>query len=248
MSGISTTRPNLSRAASLVQCVSCLEDKFAGQFAYTTRRCASRHPASTCISCIETWIQHSLEEGGTRVTCPQCPTELGYSAIRKFADRATFEEYEMRQLTSLLDGDQSFVWCSRGCGSGQWHPAGVDEPILTCHHCHQQTCVVHRLPWHTGLTCGQFDAALWAQEESGHGAQEQLSAEQRPHALLLQRAREDEASRDVVRRTSKQCPSCHFDIAKIGGCDHMHCQAGIGKSRITDSAPDSPQIEEEHSG
>ena len=211
----------LSRLINPRQCISCLEEKPFTDYFFLSEQCRSRHSAGTCTACVTAWIRNTLQESGTSIACPQCPQELSYRTIQKYADRATFERYEMLLLTGLLGTEPTFVWCAHGCGSGQSHPGGAAEPILTCHHCRRQTCVVHDLPWHPGLTCGQFDELLRREERR---AQERQASGERRQALLLQRARDDEASREEVRNRTKPCPKCHFDIEKHGGCDHMHCK------------------------
>ncbi|KAI0539422.1 hypothetical protein GGR58DRAFT_512448 [Xylaria digitata] len=168
------------------QCISCLEEKLE-----------SEHQPDTCAQCVRVWIQRSIENQGIHITCPQCPSELEYSAIKELADEATFQRYETLVFNRLLEQDPTFVWCAHACGSGQLHPTGSYEPIMTCHHCRKQTCVIHGLPWHSGLTCRQFDNS---------------------------QAKDDQASRDLVRGNTKPCPRCRFDIEKAGGCDMMTCK------------------------
>jgi hypothetical protein len=51
----------------------------------------------------------------------------------------------------------SFIWCTSGCGSGQIHSSGQEQPIVTCLHCSHRSCFQHRVPWHENLTCEEFD-------------------------------------------------------------------------------------------
>ncbi|KAF4631885.1 hypothetical protein G7Y89_g6245 [Cudoniella acicularis] len=63
-------------------------------------------------------------------------------------------------------------------------------------------------------------------------AQQQRDAERRKQAQeqaqqreeIKRRQREEKASRDIVQRTTKQCPGCRWPIEKNDGCDHMTCQ------------------------
>ncbi|KAI1751232.1 hypothetical protein F4782DRAFT_199844 [Xylaria castorea] len=231
---------NMARKVTRLRtCVSCLEEKPKTEYKSTTSRCRSEHGPGLCTQCVTMWIQRSVSERGTHITCPQCPLELDYFDIKEVADELTFQRYETLVLSRILAEDSTFQWCAYACGSGQLHPAAVDEPIMTCHNCNKKTCVVHRLPWHSGVTCGQFDKylALGHQvEKSGQSqrkeitsirSQRQLLEEQRAQAALesiRQRALDDAASREEVRRTSKSCPKCRFDIEKTVGCDIMTCK------------------------
>jgi tRNA(Ile)-lysidine synthase TilS/MesJ len=52
----------------------------------------------------------------------------------------------------------NFIWCTSGCGSGQLHAGGVEEPIVTCLHCDHRFCFEHNVPWHESLTCAEYDS------------------------------------------------------------------------------------------
>lgn len=51
----------------------------------------------------------------------------------------------------------NYVWCTSGCGSGQIHIEGTDQPIVACLHCGHQSCFHHRIQWHQNLTCEEYD-------------------------------------------------------------------------------------------
>ena len=97
----------------------------------------------------------------------------------------------------------NFAMClDPGCSSGQIHDGGNDHPIMTCDTCHFKTCFTHMMPWHTGLTCSEYDAQ---QKE---------------------RFEQEAASEKFVSETSVICPNpnCGFRIYKYTGCDHMRCR------------------------
>ncbi|CAF4966328.1 unnamed protein product [Rotaria sp. Silwood1] len=110
-----------------------------------------------------------------------------------------FERYD-RQLTHKhLEQIQEFVWCAHnGCGSGQLHYIDIyKNPIVTCIKCKKQTCAYHRIKWHIGMTCQEYD-------------QSNISSI-------------DHNTQIWIRKYSKKCPLCHSFIEKISGCDHMTC-------------------------
>jgi hypothetical protein len=53
------------------------------------------------------------------------------------------------------------------------HTALVDNVIVTCHHCGTKQCFLHRIPWHEGLTCEEWDQ----QQRTITSQQEQKSEE-----------------------------------------------------------------------
>lgn len=87
-----------------------------------------------------------------------------------------------------------------GCNSGQIHETGHDQPIMTCASCHKLTCFTHKQPWHTGMTCADFDSSS-----------ARLVADQEIETLK------------IIDATTKKCPSCEVRIQKHNGCDHMTC-------------------------
>lgn len=206
------------RIVKKIECITCLTRKPNKEYTLLTPPCIGEHKAEVCTDCVRKWIQLSLEGGGTRITCPQCLSELGFFTIKRLADAALFQKFETRTLHGLLEQDPAFVWCAHACGSGQSHRGGRGEPVMTCHHCGALTCVNHRIPWHSGLTCDQFDESLRLPPPG------QREREQKQEQDRLQRARDDAASREVVRKDTKACPQCRFDIQKDGGCDHMTCE------------------------
>ncbi|XP_021569085.1 E3 ubiquitin-protein ligase parkin isoform X2 [Carlito syrichta] len=38
-----------------------------------------------------------------------------------------------------------------------------------------------------------------------------------------EQARWEEASKDIIKKTTKPCPRCHVPVEKNGGCMHMKC-------------------------
>ncbi|KAI1165398.1 hypothetical protein F5B18DRAFT_649639 [Nemania serpens] len=205
------------------QCISCFGLKPKTSYKPTTRRCATGHRPEVCAECVGIWIQRSIEGRDARITCPQCPSELDYFQIKELVDEAVFRRYEQQVVHGILEADPTFVWCAHACGSGQSHPLSSDEPIMTCHHCRGRMCVVHKIPWHSGLTCRQFDESLLPGRQARNKGS--ADAESRDEAkAALQRARDDAASRDLVRRKAKTCPKCRSDIQKVDGCDMMTCE------------------------
>jgi hypothetical protein len=83
-----------------------------------------------------------------------------------------------------------------GCNSGQIHETGHDQPIMTCTSCYKLTCFTHKRPWHTGMTCTDFDSSA------------RLAADQEVQTLK------------TIGSTTKKCPCCEVRIQKNNGCDH----------------------------
>jgi hypothetical protein len=97
----------------------------------------------------------------------------------------------------------NFTMClGPNCGSGQIHGGGNDQPIMTCTTCHFKTCFAHKMPWHEGLTCMQYDNRQ------------------------VERLRQETASAELLGKTTKTCPNprCGMNLDKYTGCDHVRCK------------------------
>jgi hypothetical protein len=68
-------------------------------------------------------------------------------------------------------------------------------------------CITHKVAWHEGETCEEYD-----DRSSGRKAQEQSAQEA--------------ASLAAIQQLTKKCPgrSCVYNIEKNDGCDHMTCE------------------------
>lgn len=91
---------------------------------------------------------------------------------------------------------------SPGCDGGQLHDAGDAAPIMTCIACGHKMCFTHRVVWHTGLTCADFDTS----KETKTQTRERVSREE-----------------VEVRKTVRPCRGCNVDSEKAGGCENMCC-------------------------
>ena len=167
---------------------------------------ACKHAERTvCESCVRLHIRAEVRGKGasTQLACPQkgCGARLEHQEVQRWAVAADFEAYDTLVLRRALQEMAEFRWCAHaGCGGGQLHESGDAAPILRCVSCGQRTCFTHRVPWHEGRTCAQFDGDARASEE----------------VALVQ------ALDGLVR-----CPRCSQGVEKSGGCDHMTCRCGF---------------------
>ncbi|CAG8534958.1 11623_t:CDS:2 [Paraglomus brasilianum] len=159
--------------------------------------------ADSCKSCLEKHIESQCNtKVALQVTCPKpsCRKELGYHDIRKLAQKQLFERYDNLLLRHAIRKLPDFRWCKvANCGWGQEHTTGDDEPVMTCHACNAKSCFTHDVPWHTNMTCDEFDESL---------------------------KKGDNATRVYYEQHTKSCPECKEAIEKNDGCDHMTCRCG----------------------
>ncbi|OCK92478.1 uncharacterized protein K441DRAFT_614748 [Cenococcum geophilum 1.58] len=161
------------------------------------------HDFDVCRACTARHISTSLESGDVnQVTCAQCNRVLNYEDIRNLTEPETFERYDKILLRRALSSEPNFRWClSSTCENGQVYD-NVDPSFaaVRCEECGFMMCFTHQQPWHTDITCTEFDNS-------------RLSGD--PNYAQTQKC---------ILGTTKGCPECGVRITKGNGCFHMTCR------------------------
>ncbi|EPE29696.1 RING/U-box [Glarea lozoyensis ATCC 20868] len=183
-------------------CIICLDSPDVDLFpeANCSETCA--HEINVCTDCLTAHIGTQIRESPLRILCPGCSEPVGYQVVKTYASSEEFDRFERLGLMEAFKDDPSFIMClGPNCDSGQLHEGGENEPIMECNSCHFKTCFVHKLPWHSGQTCEEYDL----------DRKEKLDQEA--------------ATNELLQRETKTCPnkSCGLHVMKISGCDHMTC-------------------------
>lgn len=233
-------------------CIICTENRRPDEFPAAPVTYACTHPLTdVCKGCIRHYISSELSQRGTAsVTCPVCRQTLSHADVRRHAAPEDFRRFDDRVAVEAMENDPRFRWCpNAGCGAGQIQALGDAEPKATCVRCHQPFCFVHRMRWHPGLTCGQYD--LMSEEERQSYVAEETRrtagnawqtgrARYRSHSDPTRGAREIQAAEERrrreaeerlgeqhVQRIAKRCPGCQSPTEKVDGCKHMTCMARL---------------------
>lgn len=182
-------------------CVACGDDKRVSEMPARRRvTAACEHDSGMCRECVGQWIRASLDTATwDRLRCPECPQLLSYEHVRAFAPRDVFDRYDALAVKAVLGGMEDFAWClNPACESGQIYPPGCAR--AKCSACKHYLCVRHKVPWHSGETCEEYDRRTRRQR------------------------RNDQASEKHVKEITKPCPGCNRNINKYVGCDHVTCK------------------------
>ncbi|PMD24650.1 hypothetical protein NA56DRAFT_566586 [Hyaloscypha hepaticicola] len=193
-------------SGEMIECSICADEFDKTEFPETTQITSNCHHKSddrVCIYCLQQSIATAVTEGQLHlVICPFCPEKLSHNEVKKYATKEVFARYEYLKLMATPD----LVMClGLDCGSGQIHPNASENPMMICEACSFKTCAVHKLPWHEGQTCEEFDM-----DDS-----------------QIERLEEAEATAKLLAKEHAQvCPNCLNGVSRIDGCDHMTCKKG----------------------
>ncbi|KAK5994382.1 E3 ubiquitin-protein ligase RNF19A-like protein [Cladobotryum mycophilum] len=195
-----------------MECVICTETKEDVHFpsSFITLKC--EHLPNTCLPCIRASIKSELQNKiWKEIGCPECAAVLEYDDVQRLSDDETKEKYEELMLRFAIQQDSDFIWCSSGCGSGQLHDGGTDQPIVRCNSCNHLSCFQHKVSWHTGLTCEDYDEINISPEEYEARTKRENEENEARHT------EENKASEEKIDETTKRCPECKARIEKNGG-------------------------------
>lgn len=199
----SPTSPGSSEITPNIRdCIVCGDSKSTLEFPAARPTTSCTHPIQTCSDCLSTWLTSEITTNGTSpIKCPQCSQHLTHTDIQRSATPSTFRTYDNLSTRAALSALTDFAWClSPTCASGQENTSNAN--FMHCMACNYQQCLSHRVPWHVGETCAQYDA------RTQHGEEEAQTAK-------------------MLDDVSKTCPNpkgCGCRIQKIDGCDHMTCR------------------------
>lgn len=190
------------------ECVLCLDQKSSADFSERfSANCNHRH-RQICTKCVCEHVRIAItNDSNTHVRCPEenCTAQFEFDIIQHLLVDNNPQETRYNQAVHQFEDHLSkiciemlpeFIWCAHGCGGGSQM---IDGDILTCDHCGKKTCVRHKIRWHTGMTCAQYDLSLTA-------------------------SKNNMATNRWLRTNTKQCPKCAVNIEKNDGCDHMTCR------------------------
>ncbi|KAH8893699.1 hypothetical protein GQ53DRAFT_644445 [Thozetella sp. PMI_491] len=179
-------------------CSVCADDKKLSEMPVRLSA-ACKHTPTTCRECTAQWISSSLDTSTwDQLRCPECPERLLFDDVRRGAAPDVFARYDKLATAAVLKEIRDFRWClSTQCESGQIHDRHC--PKFQCVACKARHCIHHNVPWHRGETCEQYDRRN------------------------RQRRKDDKASEEAVRKSSKTCPGCKVATHKFDGCNHITC-------------------------
>jgi IBR domain, a half RING-finger domain/IBR domain len=168
----------------------------------------------SCDTCLASHIREQTRKNLPDVLqCVHdgCKAEIDPSVVQMLLTPAEYARFDDLLMKKTLQGMEEFRWCTAiGCGSGQLVEGGTESnSFFSCERaqCREKTCVRHRVAWHAGITCAEYDEYLSTNATT--------------------------ATEQFLQEFTKQCPSCAASIEKNGGCDIMLCRKEAGGCGFT---------------
>ena len=194
----------VAKKARLRECTVCGDAKDPLDFPAQAPTPRCKHTPQTCTECMQSWMASEFDSKGTDgILCPECPTTLEYADVQRAASAKTFEAYDRVSTNNALSSYPDFAWClSADCQSGQLNIN--NRNYMDCANCGYKQCLKHKIPWHVGETCDEYDYRTSGRKRSD----------------------EEKATEAMLDNISKKCPGkgCNWRIQKVDGCDHMTCR------------------------
>ncbi|KAL2871556.1 E3 ubiquitin-protein ligase [Aspergillus lucknowensis] len=218
-----------SRNTMRITCSVCLEALEPEQYPKTPIAAGCDHTstpsAHICAICLSRSLDVQFSNSRRApLTCPICRAQLSDEEVERWASKPTFLAYDIARTWRILEEDAEFVRCiNPGCGYGQLHAGGLEDPVVTCRACGTRTCYLHRsVPWHEGFSCAEYE--LGDESSLIHNRPSRLPAVLRVGGPRRgQSSSEDFLSQRTIQETTRACPSCLVATEKAGGCKYMRC-------------------------
>lgn len=187
-------------------CEVCYEEKPVYEF-YPPGEGCELNPKCyvACMDCKFEAVKNEFLSNYHNTGCPFCKEPMTEEEVRFYLEHgkcefqdATLDRFEHLKFRFMLEKLPDFIWCAHNCGSGQLNDGGDDNVVVTCCGCRKKTCFRHKVPFHSGLTCEQFDE---------------------------KQKNENVASETLKQQSSKPCPKCGAWVLKDPpeSCDKMVC-------------------------
>jgi hypothetical protein len=144
------------------KCTACLTEQPLDQFHDRFSKVCQHVERTICNKCIYNKAKSLLETSNkTEITCPEphCTAKFNLKQIRQLLSHGSAENLNRQSKNQPLERKTEFILCAHeGCDSGQFHiMSQLVSPIVTCVLCKRQTCAIHRVQWHKGMTCNEYD-------------------------------------------------------------------------------------------
>ena len=215
-------------AQSEHSCEICFDQKPGTDFILFEASCGHYF----CRECLESYVDLHLR-GASPVSDLCCPSGTGRCSQREFKRLLTADEvfcisgeearvkFERLLLQQALSSMGDIVFCPKT--SCQTPTVEESENFGHCPKCRFAFCTLCFESFHPGRQCITGEEAIRiARRHNAEGKSNFGPEEQERRKRLIQTAQ----SLAMIKRSTKQCPSCRSAVSKTRGCNKMSCPCG----------------------
>ncbi|KAI3856535.1 hypothetical protein MKX03_028377 [Papaver bracteatum] len=180
-------------------CDICIESKAKSETRHSTSKCSHIY----CSVCITKHITAKIQENISMITCPDstCNETLEPHLCRDIISGQVLDRWENALCESSVLASQKIYCPFKDCSVMLVNDDdGVIVRSTECPHCNRLFCAQCEVPWHSELTCDDF-------QEIKRGGKDDM--------LMINLAKDQKWIR---------CPSCRFYVEKVDGCQHITCR------------------------
>ncbi|KAG0559880.1 hypothetical protein KC19_10G136400 [Ceratodon purpureus] len=129
-----------------------------------------------CESCVSRHAEARILDGGQmHVTClhDECPTIISYTQLSLLLSSTLLEVLTRRQIEAAIPEAERMYCPFRDCSallfkpishmdkpSSSAHPHPTASGCVECEACHRAFCLECAVPWHSDMSCAEFNANL----------------------------------------------------------------------------------------
>ena len=144
------------------KCASCFQDQPLDHYHERFSNVCQHVQRTICNKCVYNTAKNLKK---AQINCPEAQCKAKINVKQYLPSLATNIENESSDQSHppsknpAIERKNEFIWCAHEeCGSGQFHLISPDSsPIVTCVLCKRQTCAIHHVKWHKGLTCIEYE-------------------------------------------------------------------------------------------
>lgn len=198
---------------SVANCSICCEERLSPMM--MTMKCSHKF----CSNCMKTYVEEKLQSSQVPIRCPQlgCKYRISTSECRFFLPVTSYEIFERAHTNfteaNILGSDKFYCpysncsalldrhECLSARASSSNHS---DSSCLECPACQKLICVDCGVPWHSSMTCEEYQNLPLEERATGDVTLHRLAQNKR----------------------WRQCQQCQRMIELTHGCYHMTCWCG----------------------
>ncbi|KAK4753256.1 hypothetical protein SAY87_022054 [Trapa incisa] len=183
-------------------CGICAEKRQMSEMMRVSKTC----PHSFCSNCISSHVSITIAGNQATVPCLElhCEHSVEFQSCVGILPRDVLDAWGRKLCEALIPIAHKLYCPFRDCSAMLVNDCEKLVEECECPHCNRLFCVQCRVPWHSGVSCQEF---------------QELNEDERDSEdiMLWKLAQNNKWAR---------CPNCRFYVERTEGCPHMNCRCG----------------------